>query len=206
MRDLSPFFVGALKRRAAEVSEKRMSEEETKLFAGAKAVEVRNVVAAKAFEVVAEHQCPNKEQAMNMRWILTWKLKEDGTSKPKARALILGYQDPSYENRSTTSPVMNRQTRQYLLQIAANKRWLVYKKDVSGAFLQGRPYPEDLYCIPCPEICEAMNIPPGTVTKMKRACYEQRQGDGIILSNAAQMAHCGRSSDEVCKASEDSRA
>ena len=68
MKDLSAFFVGALKRRAAEVSEKRMSEEERKLFAGAKAVEVRNFVAAKAFEVVAEHQCPNKEQAMNMRW------------------------------------------------------------------------------------------------------------------------------------------
>ena len=146
-----------------------MSDEERKLFAGAKAVEVRNFVATKAF--VAEHQCPNKEQAMNMRWILTRKLKEDGTSKPKARAVIRGYQDPSYEHRSTTSPVMNRQTRQFLLQVAANKRWSVYKGDVSGAFLQGRPSPEDLYCIPCPEICEAMNIPPGTVTKMNRACY-----------------------------------
>ena len=108
---------------------------------------------------------------MGMRWILTWKLKDDGTTKPKARAVILGYQDPAYEHRVTTSPVMTRSTRQYLLQIAANRRWSVYKGDVSGAFLQGRPYPEDLFCVPCPEICEAMNLPVGSVTKMKRACY-----------------------------------
>ena len=108
---------------------------------------------------------------MGMRWILTWKLKDDGTTKPKARAVILGYQDPAYEHRATTSPVMTRSTRQYLLQIAANRRWSVYKGDVSGAFLQGRPYPEDLFCVPCPEICEAMNLPVGSVTKMKRACY-----------------------------------
>ncbi|OLP95213.1 Retrovirus-related Pol polyprotein from transposon TNT 1-94 [Symbiodinium microadriaticum] len=171
MRDMSSYFIGAMKRRAAEVSEKRMTEEERKLFASAKAVEVRNFVAAKAFEIVPEHQQPSKEQAMNMRWILTWKLRDDGTSKPKARAVILGYQDPGYEHRATTSPVMNRQTRQFLLQVAANRKWSVYKGDVSGAFLQGRPYPEDLFCIPCPEICEAMSIPAGTVTKMKRACY-----------------------------------
>eukprot|EP00439_Symbiodinium_sp_Y106_P044061 s3557_g5.t1 len=171
MRDLKAFFIGALKRRAAEVSEKHMTEEERQAFAGAKAIEVKNFVAAKAFEAVPEDQRPSKEQAMNMRWILTWKIRDDGTSKPKARAVILGYQDPSYEHRATTSPVMNRQTRQYLLQVAANHKWSVYKGDVSGAFLQGRPYPEDLFCIPCPEICEAMNIPAGTVTKMKRACY-----------------------------------
>ena len=122
MRDLKAFFIGALKRRAAEVSEKHMTEEERQAFAGAKAIEVKNFVAAKAFEAVPEDQRPSKEQAMNMRWILTWKIRDDGTSKPKARAVILGYQDPSYEHRATTSPVMNRQTRQYLLQVAANHK------------------------------------------------------------------------------------
>ena len=122
-----------------------------------------------------------------MRWILTWKLRDDGTSKPKARAVILGYRDTSYEHRATTSPVMNRQTRRFLMQVAANHGWSVYNGDVSGAFLPLRPYLGNLFCIPCPEICEAMNIPPGTVTKMKRACYSGVVSDGVRVSCWARI-------------------
>ncbi|CAE6922027.1 RE2 [Symbiodinium sp. CCMP2592] len=170
-RDLPTYFVGCMKRRAIEVSEKRMSDEERKLFREAKMIEVKNFVAAKAFETLPEALKPPKEVAVGMRWILTWKVKEDGTSKPKARAVLLGYQDPSYEHRATTAPVMTRQTRQLVLQVAANKGWSVAKGDVSGAFLQGREYPDRLYCIPCPEICEALQIPAESITRLRRACY-----------------------------------
>ena len=74
---------------------------------------------------------PSRDQAINMRWILTWKTREDGTKKAKARAVLLGYQDPAYEHRATTAPVMTRQTRQLLLQLAANRGWQVQKGDVS---------------------------------------------------------------------------
>ena len=106
-----------------------------------------------------------------MRWILTWKVKDDGSAKPKARAVLLGYQDPSYEHRAMTSPVMTRQTRQIMLQVAANNGWQLFRGDVSGAFLQGRDYPDTLRCIPCEEICDAMKIPRGSVTRLRRACY-----------------------------------
>ena len=106
-----------------------------------------------------------------MRWVLTWKVRDDGTTKAKARAVLLGYQDPSYEHRATTAPVMTRQTRRLVLQMAAQRRWKVFKGDVTGAFLQGRSYPDDLYCIPCPEICAAMNIEKGSITRLKKACY-----------------------------------
>ena len=106
-----------------------------------------------------------------MRWILTWKTREDGTKKAKARAVLLGYQDPAYEHRATTAPVMTRQTRQLLLQLAANRGWQVQKGDVSGAFLQGREYPGTLFCVPCDEICAEMKIPAGSITKLRRACY-----------------------------------
>ena len=45
------------------------------------------------------------------------------------------------------------------------------KGDVSGAFLQGREYPDVLHCIPTKEICEAMSIPENSVTRLRRACY-----------------------------------
>ena len=171
MEDLQGYFVGALKRRAVEVSERRLSAEELQQFREAKAAEVKNFVASGAFESLPEHLRPSKEQAIGMRWVLTWKHRDDGSVKAKARAILLGYQDPCYEHRDTTSPVMTRQTRQFQLQLAALKNWKVYKGDVTGAFLQGREYPDTLYCIPCPEICTALGLAEGSVTKLRRACY-----------------------------------
>ena len=169
--DLGAFFVGSMKRRAVELSERRMTDADREAFRGAKAVEVRNFVASNAFQVLPEHLKPDKNQAIHMRWILTWKLKEDGTRKPKARAVLLGYQDESYAHRATTSPVMTRQTRQMVLQMAAWKRWSVKKGDVTGAFLQSREYPDKLYCIPTPEICQALGIAEGSITRVQKACY-----------------------------------
>ena len=171
IKDLPAFFVGALRRQAVEVSEKRRTAEERQQFREAKGNEVRNFLASKAFEALPGHLQPSKEQAVHMRWILTWKTKEDGSRRAKARAVLLGYQDPQYEYRATTAPVMTRQSRQLLLQLAANEQWHVYKGDVTGAFLQGRPYPGEMYCVPCSEICEAMGLPPNSVTRLKRACY-----------------------------------
>ncbi|CAE7241426.1 RE1 [Symbiodinium sp. CCMP2592] len=171
LQDLPCYMVGAMKRRAIEVREKTLSEDERAQFSAAKAAEVKNFLASQAFESLPSHLKPSREQAIGMRWILTWKYREDGSRKAKARAVLLGYQDPSYEHRSTTAPVMSRQSRQMLLQQAANRQWTVHKGDVSGAFLQGREYPDVLHCIPCDEICDGMNIPRGSITRLKRACY-----------------------------------
>ncbi|CAE7714347.1 RE1 [Symbiodinium sp. KB8] len=169
--DLRAYFTGALRRRAVEVHEKHLNESERAAFREAKEAEVRNFVAAEAFEALPEHLRPSRDQAVNMRWLLTWKVKEDGSRKAKARAVLLGYQDPSYAQRETAAPVMTRQTRQLLLQVAASRQWSIHKGDVTGAFLQGRSYPDTLYCIPTDEICHAMGLQSGAITKLKRACY-----------------------------------
>lgn len=66
---------------------------------------------------------------------------------------------------------MTRQSRQMQLKAAAIHKWKTQKGDVSGAFLQGREYPGELHCVPCDEICGAMGIPNGSVTRVKRGCY-----------------------------------
>ncbi|CAE7660472.1 RE1, partial [Symbiodinium sp. CCMP2456] len=171
LHHLPAYFVGAMKRRAVEVCERKLTPSQKEEFRAAKNIEVRNFIASKAFETLPDELRPSREQAINMRWILTWKATDSGGQKAKARAVLLGYQDPKYEFRSTTAPVMTRQTRQMQLQLSANRNWTVQKGDVSGAFLQGREYPDQLYCIPCKEICEAMGVPEGTITRLKRACY-----------------------------------
>ena len=169
--DMESYFVNQLRRKAVEVSEKRLTPEEHRQFMEAKDIEVKNFIAARAFEVIPPELRPDASQAIGMRWILTWKQKDEGGYKAKARAILKGFQDPSYEFRSTTTPVMTRQTRQILLQIAAWKKWVTKKGDVSGAFLQGREYPNDLYCVPCKEILKAMDLSEGEIVRVKRGCY-----------------------------------
>jgi hypothetical protein len=171
INDLEGYFVGALKRRAVEISMKNLTSAEREGFEQAKAVEVKNFIAAKAFEALPPELRPPEEKAIKMRWLLAWKVKEDGSTKPKARAILLGYQDPEYEHRSTTSPVMTKQTRQLMLAATALFGWKVWKGDVTGAFLQGRTYPGELYCIPCDEICSAMGLDKGSITRVRKGCY-----------------------------------
>ncbi|CAE7825661.1 GIP [Symbiodinium sp. CCMP2592] len=66
--NLSAYFTGAMKRQAVEVSEKRLSPQELAQFKEAKMIEVKNFLAAKAFEVLPKHLQPSKEQAIGMRW------------------------------------------------------------------------------------------------------------------------------------------
>ena len=106
-----------------------------------------------------------------MRWVLTYKTGEDGSTKPKARAVILGFLDPDYANRPTFTPTMTRSSRQLLLQYCAWKQMSCWKGDVSGAFLQGREYGRELHVEPVPELCEGLGVPPGTLCRLKRACY-----------------------------------
>ncbi|CAE7202387.1 unnamed protein product, partial [Symbiodinium pilosum] len=121
--DLGAYFAVNMKRRAVELSEKKMTPTEREAFRGAKGVETKNFLASEAFQLLPPHLRPDKSQAIGMRWILSWKLRDDGTRKAKARAVLLGYQDNAYEHRATTSPVMTRQTRQMVAQLAAWKRW-----------------------------------------------------------------------------------
>ena len=134
-------------------------------------VEVKTFLASEALEALPPHLRPPKEAAMKMRWILTWKSDHEGGAVPKARAVILGYQDPMYEHRVTYAPTTTRHTRQLMLQYAASRQWHAWKGDVAAAFLQGRPCADDLYCIPTEELCREMGVPQECVVKLKKACY-----------------------------------
>ena len=170
------FLVANLKRRAVEVSERSMNDEERALMREAKHEEVKKFIAAKALEALPKHLQPDQSTAMKMRWVLTWKREEEngettGKRKAKARCVILGFMDPNYEHRQVSSPTMSRTTRQLLLAISASLGFSVDKGDVSGAFLQGREYQGEAFVIPTEEICDAMQIPSGSVTKLRKACY-----------------------------------
>jgi hypothetical protein len=98
MSAFPPFLSSSLKRRSAlEIHEKHLTEEEEEQVRLAKSIEVNNFIASQAFEALPEHLKPSRDQAIRMRWIMSWKYKEDGGRKAKAKAVLLGYQDPCCE-------------------------------------------------------------------------------------------------------------
>ena len=170
VEDLGAFMVSQLRRRAVEVRERYLDESELAQMREAKQIEVKKFIGAEALDVLPEHLQPPKSEAMRMRWVLTWK-RSSGEKSAKARCVILGYLDPQYAFRQTAAPTMSRTTRQLLLCLASALGFKVCKGDVSGAFLQGRDYKGTAYVIPTVEICSSLNIPPNSVTKLKKACY-----------------------------------
>ena len=80
-KDLQAYFTTAMKRRAVEISERRLTPEEKKQFDQAKAIEVNNFISARAFEALAPEHKFSREDVINMRWILTWKVKPDGIAR-----------------------------------------------------------------------------------------------------------------------------
>ena len=172
LRDFEAYVVNQVKKNHVEVSERSMTPEEITLFKAAKDKEVKNFISAQVFERLPERMRPDRNQALRMRWILTWKVDPlTGARKAKARAVVLGFLDPEYEFRPTASPTMTRSTRQIFLTMCAAYGFRVKKGDVSGAFLQGREYTRHLLCEPLPEILEALGLPPKTLTRLKRAAY-----------------------------------
>lgn len=170
-KDPQAYLASMMKRKAVEVHERHMDEDTKSKFREAKQTEMNKFLKSEAIEALPPHLQPSRQQAMQMRWLLTWKVDGDGKTVPKARIVILGYQDPAYEHRVTYAPTTTRHTRQTMLQFAASQGWWAWKGDVAAAFLQGRECKEDLFCIPTPELCELLQIPKESVAKLRKTCY-----------------------------------
>ena len=175
VQDPEAYMVSQMKRRQVEVREKYLSAEEKEEFRAAKAKEVRSYIRAQCFELVPKDKQPSAQDAVGMRWVLTWKSAEDPNDptrkKAKARAVVLGYQDEQYEYRQTSSPTVSRTGRQAFLQLCAWKKFVIAKGDVSSAFLQGMELEDDYWVAPVPEICREMGSDPGEIMRLKRAAY-----------------------------------
>ena len=161
-----------LKKRQVEVHEKRLTPEEAKKFVEEKMTEVRNFLASECFEL-AKDKIPEEKKVVGMRWLLSWKYGEqyEGGKKVKARAIVLGYQDPRYSERQTAAPTPSRAGRQLYFQYCAWRGLKVEKGDISGAFLQGDLLDEELWCRPLKEITDHLGIAEGTPMLMRRATY-----------------------------------
>ena len=163
------YICSMMRKKQLEVNEKKLTKEEVLQFIQAKQREVRNFVASECFEAARKHV--DESKVVGMRWLLSWKIDDDNNKKAKARAIVLGYQDPRYSERPTAAPTPSRAGRQLFLQMTAWRQWVLEKGDISGAFLQGDDLEEEIWCRPVKEITQAYGLADDSVMLMKKAAY-----------------------------------
>ena len=139
------FVATAAKRQRSEVKLSQLTAQEKQMFQDAKTKEIDSWLSTDTVTRVLRHQIP-EGNLMRCRWILTWKpvdpsenTTESGKPKhvPKARLVVLGYEDPLVHEVPRDSPTMSKLTRMLILQTAASKRWTIESFDIRTAFLRG---------------------------------------------------------------------
>ena len=119
---------------------------------------------------------------MRSRWILSWKpvdedQKGDKVSqapkyKPKARLVVLGFEDPEVENIPRDSPTMNKLTRMLILQYAASMHYDIQSFDIQTAFLRGSEQNQrELGMEPPEEMRNRLKLKPNEVVKLLKGAY-----------------------------------
>ena len=169
-------LVSTAKKQRAEVREKALSPADLALFRAAKEKEIRSWLSTETVRKIARSQIP-EEQILRSRWVLTWKPveptgEEENTGpkfKPKARLVILGYEDPQLESLARDSPTRGKDSRSLIFQYAASTRTKIRSFDIQTAFLRGsRQDGRILGMEPPEEMKQLMNFKPW------ECCEEER--------------------------------
>jgi hypothetical protein len=119
LRSPESFVVTSLRKQRVEVSEKRLNPEERELIRLAKGKEVREFIKEQVVRRLLADERVKPEDAMRMRFVLTWKKDPDspGGKRGKARLVVLGFQDPYLGQENTCSPTLNKRSKQMLTQV-----------------------------------------------------------------------------------------
>ena len=105
------------------------------------------------------------------------------TKKPKARLVILGYEDPLVDTLPRDPPTLGRDSRMLALQCVASHRWAVRSFDIRTAFLRGSRQDDRILGIEPPvELREKMKLKPNEVCELLKGAY------GLI--NAPLLWYC----------------
>eukprot|EP00435_Cladocopium_sp_Y103_P074513 s963_g49.t1 len=179
------FLASSAKKQKSEVKERNLTPQDKALFSAAKTKEIVSWLSTETVRKIAQSQIP-EDQILRSRWVLTWKPLEKPidqtdptmgttqqvTHKPKARLVILGFEDPQLENLVRDSPTMGRDSRSLIFQSAASARWRIKSFDIQTAFLRGRRQDGRILGMDPPEEMRAhMQLKPWECCELLKSAY-----------------------------------
>jgi hypothetical protein len=159
-----PYKISTVAALHMEYKDIETSEEKEKWIEAINA-ELENHNRNSTWEIVSY---PEGQKLINLKWVLTTKVKADGTyDKHKARLVAKGFtREFGWDYDESFSPTPKLGSIIMLLMIANKNSWSVCQLDVKGAFLHG-VLDREVYCRPI----QGMNIEPGYVIRLKKALY-----------------------------------
>ena len=175
------FVVSAAKKQRAEVKLSDLTDADRKLFEEAKTKEIDSWISTDTVARILRHRIP-QENIMRCRWILTWKPIEESEKsstskthprhKPKARLVVLGFQDPMVDSIPRDSPTLTKLSRMLILQLAASNRWTIGSFDVKTAFLRGEEQSDRILGIePTTELRDQLKLKSNEVLQLLKGAY-----------------------------------
>ena len=189
MEQQESFLASTAKKQRAEVKIQDLTQEEKLLFQKAKDTEIDSWLSTETVRRIARNSIP-QGQLLRTRWVLVWKnLDEEDqrklgmSRKPKARLVILGFEDPHIDTLERDSPTLGRDSRMVALQTIASMRWKVRSFDIRTAFLRGRRQDNRILGVePPPEMRSKMKLKENETCELLRGAY------GLI--NAPLLWYC----------------
>ena len=130
--EIDVFAVNSARRKRVEVSERKLTESDRKLFRKAKELELQSWLDHRVFDLVKK-KFVEQERVMRARWVLTWK----STGKAKARLCVLGFQDPDLTEMPRDSPTLSAASEALIMQWVASHKYRLISGDIKTAFLSG---------------------------------------------------------------------
>eukprot|EP00438_Fugacium_kawagutii_P028282 Skav227626 [mRNA] locus=C9358797:125:8101:- [translate_table: standard] len=161
------------KLRRVEVSYRKLSPGDQELFKKAMQKEWQSWIDNKVTSICKNRGIdPNK--VIRARWVLTWKKSSDPDDRsrvPKARLVLIGWQDPNLGEIATDSPTLRKESKHLVLSICSAKKWKVFGADIKTAFLSGDKSQREIYFKPPAELREWMNLSPTDLFRLEKAAY-----------------------------------
>ena len=148
------------KQRRVEVSFRKLNESDKELFRQAMKKEWQSWIHNKVVSLCKARGI-SPDRIIKARWVLVWKKSSDPdvkTKTPKARLVLVGWQDPELGRVATDSPTLRKETKSLVLSVCAAQRWTLWGADIKTAFLSGDASCRDIFFKPPVEVQEWMSL------------------------------------------------
>eukprot|EP00435_Cladocopium_sp_Y103_P038988 s374_g10.t1 len=167
----------AAKKQRVEVRWRDLDDHDKRLFQQAKDKEVKAWIDHGTVKRLAKGSLP-ANRIMRCRWILSWKppLPETTEHRPKARLVILGYEDPDIGVVPNDAPTLSKDGKQLILQKVSSNGWQLLNFDISTAFLKGEGDGRALGIHAPAEISKALGLQEGEQCGLTGGAYGRIDG------------------------------
>ena len=178
------FAVSTARRKRVEVSERKLTESDRKLFREAKELELQSWLDHRVFDLVKK-KFVDQERAMRARWVLTWK----SIGKAKARLCVLGFQDPDLTEVPRDNPRCQPHQRLRSCNWVASHKYRLILGDIKTAFLSGDEDVRNIFISPPDDVRQMLNLDLETVLRLRKALYGLVKCAKEMVGQTQEIAH-----------------